>query len=342
MNTIIAALPNRQTQEPSREGLAYHEILADGIIHAAAVFGIEQDEFFVERVATISWSTGVKTVETYVQRAAILAEHISEGLETGRSETQKLCRTLEAAVDGKEAVYAAIRDHYAASMGTRELEAGNPEHAEAIRQLVGEAVLAGLSCRGLAPNLYRAVLAINDQTKLEQRFLCDLLSEWVQTDGLPWCHPFLQMAERFYRNKPYEKKLVCDLMCQALSKALGADRPWALDHWLAQGWKTGFAQGSFAPDTVEQLLEESGEKQVKYCRELYRDCVLATAQGAGCPDLEAAFTKYLESSKDCGLHIPTIRESNPRLLAAKAFDFTVWMGFLAGMPSVAGQEGGEK
>jgi hypothetical protein len=37
-------IPNRQTKIPSRDGLAYYEILADGLIHAALVFGIEPDE----------------------------------------------------------------------------------------------------------------------------------------------------------------------------------------------------------------------------------------------------------------------------------------------------------
>jgi len=76
-------------------------------------------------------------------------------------------------------------------MGARELEAGNPAHAGAIRQLVGEAVLAGLSCRGLNPKLYQSVVAINGHARLEQQFLCEMLKGWACEDGLPPCHPFL-------------------------------------------------------------------------------------------------------------------------------------------------------
>jgi hypothetical protein len=56
MNTT--ALPTIQTQLPSQTGLVLHEIIANSLIHAAAVFGIEQDERFVERVATMAWFNG--------------------------------------------------------------------------------------------------------------------------------------------------------------------------------------------------------------------------------------------------------------------------------------------
>ncbi len=55
MNTT---LPTIQTQLPSQTGLVLHEIIANSLIHAAAVFGIEQDERFVERVAALAWFNG--------------------------------------------------------------------------------------------------------------------------------------------------------------------------------------------------------------------------------------------------------------------------------------------
>lgn len=329
---MSTTLPNPKTRQPSRAGLSYHEILADGLIHAAAVFGIEQDERFVERVANLAWSNGVETVENDVQRAATLAQFLSEGLEVGRSQTQALCAAVDKAVRGQSVVFEAIRNHFASAADTRALDVHDPAHAGTIRQFVGEAVLAGLSCRGLAPELYRAVAAINDQARLEQQFLCELLLGWVQGDGLPPCHPFLQMTERFYARKPQERQLVCELMGRAMLPALETDEPWAPGYWLGRGWKAGIAQARFAPDSVMQVFDEVDAKNLAYCRCLYRDCVIGTAEAPGKPDLVAAFEKYLADSEDYGLHIPEVRTLNPRVLAARAYDFTVWMGFLAEIP----------
>lgn len=257
---------------------------------------------------------------------------IRDSLETGRSQTQALCAAVDDAVRGQTRVFDAIRHHYESAVGTRALDARNPAQAGEIRQLVGEAVHAGLSCRGLAPELYRAVVAINDQARLEQQFLCELLLGWVQGDGLPPCHPFLQMAERFYCRRPQERQLVCELMGRAMLPALETDEPWAPAHWLGRGWKAGIAQARFAPDSVMKVFEEADAKHLTYCRSLYRNCVLGTAEAPGKPDLVAAFEKYLTDSEDSGLHIPEVRALNPRVLAARAYDFTVWMGFLAEIP----------
>lgn len=330
MNTT---LPTQKTKRPSRVGLLFHEILADGIIHGAAVFGIEQDDRFVERVANLAWSNGVETVENDVQRAATLAQFLGEGLETGRSQTQALCRAVGAAVNGQGRTFDAIRGYYGSTRGARALDPQNPAHASEIRQVVGEAVLAGLSCRGLAPELYRSIAAINDQARLEQQFLCEMLLGWIHDDGLPPCHPFLQMAERFYAKTPYERQLVCELMGRALLPAVETNDPWALDYWLGRGWKAGVIQAKFAPDTVQRVFSDVDAKHLTYCRHLYRDCVIGTAEGEGRPNLVAAFEKYISDSEDCGLHIPEVRQLNPRILAARTYDFTVWMGFLAEMPS---------
>jgi len=67
MNT---ALPDQKTTCRSRTGLLFHQILADGLIHAASVFGIEQDERFVERVTNLAWTNGVQAIKNNVPRAA--------------------------------------------------------------------------------------------------------------------------------------------------------------------------------------------------------------------------------------------------------------------------------
>ena len=82
---------------------------------------------------------------------------------------------------------------------------------------------------------------------------------------------------------------------------------------------------------MEPLFEEAGEDHLGYCKELYRDCILPNRiAGKPIPDLAAAFEAYISRCKDSSLHLPEVRKENPRLLAARAFDFAVWMGFLAG------------
>jgi len=337
MNTT---LPTLKTKQPCRAGLLFHEILADGLIHAAAVFGIEQDERFVERVANLAWSNGAETVKADVQRAVAIAQFLGEGLETGRSQTKALCRAVERAAEGQEHVYATIRGFYGSCVGTRSLSAANPEDAGTIRQLVGEAVLAGLSCRGLAPKLYQDVVAMNDRARLEQHFLCEMVLGWAGGNGLPTCHPFLQMAEQFYWKNPHERQLVCELMGRALLPALEADDHWELGYWLHRGWKAGVLQAKFAPDSVQEVFDEVKERHLNYCRKLYHNCILGTAEGEGRTNLVAAFEKYIVQSQDCSLHIPEARALNPRLLAARAYDFTVWMGFLSAMPTKTIEERG--
>jgi len=122
--------------------------------------------------------------------------------------------------------------------------------------------------------------------------------------------------------------------------ALEADDPWALNYWLARGWRAGIAQARFAPDTVEIIFNEVTKIHLNYCRRLYRDCVVATADGNCRPNLEAAFERYIAESKDCHLHVPEIRALNLRLLAARGYDFTVWMGFISGMPQSSNEARG--
>jgi len=145
------------------------------------------------------------------------------------------------------------------------------------------------------------------------------------------------MAERFYTKTPNERQLVCELMGRAMLPALVADDPWALDYWLGRGWRAGVVQARFAPDTVEKVFNDVDKVHLDYCRQLYRDCIVATAEGECRPNLDAAFERYIVESKDCGLHIPEIRALNPRILVARAYDFTVWMGFISAMPASSGE-----
>ena len=70
-------IPTRQTKIPSREGLTLHEIIADGLIHAAHVFDITDDERFVERVLSIAWVNAARLVQSNFWQAASLAGDLS-------------------------------------------------------------------------------------------------------------------------------------------------------------------------------------------------------------------------------------------------------------------------
>jgi hypothetical protein len=79
-------IPTRQTKIPSREGLTIHEIIADGLIHAAHVFDITDDERFVERVLSIAWVNAARLVQFNFWQAASLAKSLCESLEVGKAE----------------------------------------------------------------------------------------------------------------------------------------------------------------------------------------------------------------------------------------------------------------
>ena len=329
MNT---ALPTQKTKRPSRKGLLFHEILTDAIIHAAIVFGIEpNDQYFVERVANLAWCNGVEAARVNAKRAATVAQLFREGLEIGHSKTRALCDSVGIVSEREDRVFDVIRGHYAA-VGSRDLATANRAHAYAIRQLVGEAILAGLSCRVFSPNLCQSVTAAIDSTKMEQRFLCGILLEWSESDAPPPIHPFVQMAKQFYVKNPEECSLLCELLESCLPGALETDAPWSLSRWLEQGWRIGSLRANFVPESVQRVYGDVGVGHLTYCRELYRECLLKSTDKKGRPDLAAAFEKYIAGSQHCGLHLPAVRALNPRLLAARAWDFTTWMGFLSQMP----------
>lgn len=134
-----AILPTRQTQQPDRAGLSHYEILADGLIHAAAVFDIAPDERFVERVTALAWANGVQLARRDVGKATEVARLLGESLEVGRSETLRLCEALTSRVDHSNDPFGATRSFYQERHNTQGLNASDPAAAGRIRQLVGEA-----------------------------------------------------------------------------------------------------------------------------------------------------------------------------------------------------------
>jgi hypothetical protein len=339
MNRVIAILPTRKTQQPSRKGLVFHEILADGIVHVAAVFGIEEDERFVERVAILAWSSGAHLVQQDVPRATQVAQRLSESLEVGRSEAQRRCTEFAAAVVQAECTFSAIRAHYQKHFGTRSLGITDPVDVGAIRQLIGEAALYGILCRGLAPLLYQAIKAQNDLCCLETEYLRMVLLLWSQGNGFPPCHPFIEMTECLYRQRPYERELICGAMGRLLPGILEQGDPWELENWLTPAWREGIMQTKFAPDVVAAAMAEFEEGELQTNHEIFDLCIQGTERPDGRVDLDAAFAKYLEQCNPYGLGNVELKKMCPRFLAARAFDFAMWMGILAGLPI---EQGGKR
>lgn len=340
MSSLTTTLPTSKTQQPSREGLIFYEIIADGIVHVAAVFGIAQDERFVERVAILAWSSGVHFVQQDVARAAQVAQRLSESLEVGRTEAQRWCTEFAAAAEDSACTFTAIRAHYQLHLFTQSLGTTDPVDVGAIRQLIGEAALYGILCRGLAPALYQAIKAQNDLCCLETAYLRMVLHLWSQGNGFPPCHPFIEMTECLYRQRPNERELICGAMGRLLPGALEQENPWALEHWLMPGWKEGIMQAKFAPDAIAAAMSEFDETEQETNLSIFEECIQRTVKPSGHVDVAAAFARYLVRWNPCGLGKEEVRKWSPRFLAARAFDFTLWMGIIAELPLERGGKRG--
>lgn len=242
-------LPTTLTREPSRIGLVYYEILADGLIHSAAVLGIEPDERFVERVATLAWSNGAKLVQRHVSTAANIIRRLAESLESGRSEADCLCRALAVDVVGAENAFHAIRSHYAEKQHCRALNLTDPGDSGQIRRLVAEAALGGLLSRGLLPDLYFAITGLVRFCQNQESFLATRLWTWASCtkSGLPRYHPIIDLACLFYETHPLERNLVCESLGSDLNGILDQSDPWALELWLLPAWRHGIEIAQLAP-----------------------------------------------------------------------------------------------
>jgi hypothetical protein len=337
-----AILPTRQTKQPERAGLSHYEILADGLIHAAAVFDIAPDERFVERVATLAWANGVQLVRQNVRQAAEVSRLLGESLEVGRSETLRLCEDLAPRVDLSEDPFAATRSYYQERHNARGLNVGDSAAAGPIRQLVGEATLGGLLSRGLAPALYGAFADRTNSFSYEQAFLVTRVWFWSHKSGLPIDHPFLEMAAAAYRDHPHKRDLICGAIAARLAKVLDQDIPWDLELWLEPAWKEGIMTAKFAPDEVAQVAGELDAAERSKNLQIFDVCIVATATPDGCVNLPAAFSRYLSRWNACGLSNEAARKDNVRAVAACGFDFGFTAGMVAEMPESLGGKRGDK
>ena len=322
-------IPTRQTKIPSRVGLTLHEIIADGLIHAAHVFDITDDERFVERVLSIAWVNAARLVQSNFWQAASLAKSLSESLEVGKAETEKLCQEIGATIESStEDPFSAIRDFYVEARQCRSLDKSDPDYSDRLRQLIGEAVLSGLFSRGVIAEAFRALVAHSEKTRNEQRILSDRLVFWANNQGLPRFHPFMELCVERYETGP-ERDLLCSAIARHMPANLELDEPWALSHWLTPGWKDGIMAAKFAPDEVQQAINALPDKKWEGLRWLFQYSVVSTVTAAGKVDLPAAYRVYLERCDPHGFADAAVLAANSRWAAWSAYDFAFWMGIVA-------------
>ena len=158
--TSATTLPHARTLVPSRAGLTHYEVVADGLIHTAAVFDIPADEHFVERVALLAFCNGLHLVGRRPALAAEAVVPLGQSLETGRTDAQALSQALGARLEGQQEVFPAARAFFRERFGLEGISFDRLEDAATIRRVVGEAALAGLYRRASLPLPDREARAI--------------------------------------------------------------------------------------------------------------------------------------------------------------------------------------
>lgn len=340
MKTI---LPTGRTRRPDRRGLTYFEIYADGLIHTAAVFGFESDDRYVERLAVLAWANGVELVKQNFRKAAEVSQLLCESLEVGRSEALALCQDLNVRITGADDALDAARGYYRQKYNTPELDTRDADAAGRIRHIIGEATLGGLLSRGGKPGLYRALAERLDACRNEQAFLTTRALHWARKSGLPIDHPLLELAAWFYPpSHPREEELVCTAIAGHLPKVLEQQDPWALDSWLKPAWKEGIMTAKFAPDHVALVVGELSEDERSSNIKIFDKYIIGTQTPDERVNLPDAFARYLAEWNPCGLGNEEIRNANPRMTAARAFDFAMWMGMIAELPVSLGGKRSDK
>lgn len=322
------SLPTHQTQTPSREGLAYHEILADGLVHTARVFGFANDECLVERVANLAWVNGARLVQSNFWQAADIARSLSESLEFGQTQSEGLCRAVgETIITSTEDPFTAIKNYYATVSQCRSWDVSSPESVERIRQTIGEAVLGGLLSRRVNPLAFQALLAHSEKTRNEQSTLANRLIYWAVNKGLPRHHPFIEFCVNRYDSAP-ERDLLCNAIGRQLSGILELAEPWDLVHWLKPGWVDGLTVGRFAPDAAQEVIASFPAGQWEFTQKLFPGSIVKTSV-EGKLNLPEAFMDYVIRFNPDDLADDSVKLENARLLAWSAYDFSFWMGIVA-------------
>ena len=321
-------LPTAKTRQPSRVGLVHYENLADGLIHAAAVFGYPRDEDFIPKVAALAFLNGVQLVSEFPVDAGRIAGLVCQGLEVGRDKNAKFCRLVEQERGGPITASLAVE-----SMVRKHFDGLNPEnssHVPVIRSLIAGSAAAGMYSRAEAHSLFQAACEEITGLRLEGKFLVGRLLWWADNDGLPHDHPVMELAARIYSGRRKEGHLMLTLIKERLLPLLSKDEPWALEHWLQPGWRDGRLAARFAPDLVSAVFDELPDEDRNILRALWEQSGLAdvgaSEEGAL---ISQGFERYIREHYRDTLARDGVREANLRMLALRAYDYSVWMGFAA-------------
>jgi len=324
-----ATIPTHKTKAPSREGLAFHEILADGLVHTAHVFGIADDEKFVERVLCIAWTNAARLVQSNFRQAATLARSLHETLEVGQAESEVLCQKVAEAMAVSDIdPFVAIQAYYAEKEQSRTWEKEGNDYDDQIRQLIGEAILGGLYSRARIPEVYQALIAHVEKLGHEHRFISNRLIFWADHKGLPRFHPFMELCVTRYKTV-LERDLLCEGLGNLLPDMLDESDPWSLERWLKPGWKDGIMAAKFAPDEVKAVIEILPQENWAFTQKLFKECIQKTETADGLVNLPAAFAIFVKEYNPSGFAAEGEGACNPRLLAWCGYDFAFWMGVVA-------------
>ena len=320
-------LPTAQTRQPDRTGLVHYEILADGLIHAATVFGLEPDGDFVPRVSALAFLNGAQVVAHHPRPAGRIAGLICQALEVGRDAQASFCEKVQAelgeATTPQEAAAAMVRRHFGS------LSVDRPADSALIRCLVAGAVAAGVYSRSLAPKLFEAARHEVDQLENEEAFLASRLCWWSNSQGLPDDHPFMDLAARLYNKRPQERGLLCPMFSERLKAVWAKANPWALEEWLYPGWEDGRLTARYAPDLVAPVLAEVSPQEMERTLAHFNARLAKAAAANGRELLLSGFEFYAGEFYPGTAGTDELRRSNPRYTAVLAYDYAVWMGIVA-------------
>ena len=331
-----STLPNIQTKKLSQDGLVFHEIIADGLIHTASVFGIEPNERFVERVAAVAWFNGAVLAETRASEASQIAQLLVESTEAGSSSWVRLCRNVTASIDPMQDAIKDIQQFYNEKYGVRSLHIMDPKSACLIRQIIGEAALGGILSKHHFPNLYQVLIGQTENFRAEPAFLSTRFTAWATDGWKPQNHPLIELAGSFYKKRPYRWALILNSLGYQIQKIVGLKNPWLLDKWLRTAWIEGIISvNRNTHDVIKAVAEQRDSERLDSLR-IFRECVVKVTTTDGKVDLLSAFRKFLGDWNPYCLEDAEGQNSNPRIMAVYAYDFAMWMGVIAELPEANG------
>lgn len=308
------------------------EEIADHLARVSVDFGIDPDENFPARVATVGFVNGVQLGQTDAAAATRLtdllaAEDIpSPGALEGF--VPILTETLERNPNWTQALSRVLEERW------RRSPSHGPDSSPRLEMLVRvlHGIAAGLFVARENPETAGKVVLLTQALRPENRFMSERLSAWRANDWQPAAAPFLEFAARFYEPGSLERELMTRAFAEVHPIAMALNNPWDLNFWAETGWNGGRRFAARRQADCRALLTEVSSETLKNFHDLFQRCVLGTARGDGEVQIGRASLYYfgIHSNPDLARYHLTGRES--RHLARYAFDFAFWMGIFASFP----------